>query len=143
MWLQVGPTKCSNGGSIGDIEDLIHNFLIIMLEHSMRQKDGWKVSLHWYSHSFVLIAPPKCWLKLTVVFFWWTLHILLSKTCCFFPPFPFVLFSFNTMSARYDNGTGRTCLVEKKSHIKHNSLGKHPCFLVDQHLSYLPAKWNI
>lgn len=26
-----------------DIEDLIHNFLTIMLEHSMRQKDGWKV----------------------------------------------------------------------------------------------------
>ncbi|KAG8040014.1 hypothetical protein GUJ93_ZPchr2177g28965 [Zizania palustris] len=31
-----------DGISIGDIEDLIHNFLIIMLEHSMRQKDGWK-----------------------------------------------------------------------------------------------------
>ncbi|KAK9002309.1 hypothetical protein V6N11_024993 [Hibiscus sabdariffa] len=28
--------------SLGDIEDLIHNFLIISLEHSMRQKDGWK-----------------------------------------------------------------------------------------------------
>ncbi|XXG76013.1 hypothetical protein AAC387_Pa08g0457 [Persea americana] len=39
---EVGPTKCSNGVGIGDIEDLIHNFLIIMLEHSMRQKDGWK-----------------------------------------------------------------------------------------------------
>ncbi|KAL8119165.1 BEACH domain-containing protein C2-like [Apium graveolens] len=25
-----------------DIEDLVHNFLTIMLEHSMRQKDGWK-----------------------------------------------------------------------------------------------------
>ncbi|XP_024012912.1 BEACH domain-containing protein C1 [Eutrema salsugineum] len=25
-----------------EVEDLIHNFLIIMLEHSMRQKDGWK-----------------------------------------------------------------------------------------------------
>ncbi|KAL5727846.1 BEACH domain-containing protein C2 [Ranunculus cassubicifolius] len=35
-------SKCSNGASIGDIEDLIYNFLIIMLEHSMRQKDGWK-----------------------------------------------------------------------------------------------------
>lgn len=28
--------------SFRDVEDLIHNFLIIMLEHSMRQKDGWK-----------------------------------------------------------------------------------------------------
>ncbi|KAI4313047.1 hypothetical protein MLD38_037824 [Melastoma candidum] len=28
--------------SLGDIEDLIHNFLIIILEHSMRKKDGWK-----------------------------------------------------------------------------------------------------
>ncbi|GMH17239.1 hypothetical protein Nepgr_019080 [Nepenthes gracilis] len=33
---------CSNSSSLGDIEDLIHNFLVIMLEHSMRQKDGWK-----------------------------------------------------------------------------------------------------
>ncbi|GMJ01400.1 Beach-Domain Homolog C2 [Hibiscus trionum] len=32
----------SNSVSLGDIEDLIHNFLIINLEHSMRQKDGWK-----------------------------------------------------------------------------------------------------
>ncbi|XP_077235133.1 WD-40 repeat family protein / beige-like protein [Tasmannia lanceolata] len=39
---EMGSSKCSNGVSIGDIEDLIHNFLIIMLEHSMRQKDGWK-----------------------------------------------------------------------------------------------------
>ncbi|KAF6160294.1 hypothetical protein GIB67_019063 [Kingdonia uniflora] len=37
-----GSCKYSNGASIADIEDLIHNFLIIMLEHSMRQKDGWK-----------------------------------------------------------------------------------------------------
>ncbi|PIA49816.1 hypothetical protein AQUCO_01300510v1 [Aquilegia coerulea] len=37
-----GSSNYSNGVSIGDIEDLIHNFLIIMLEHSMRQKDGWK-----------------------------------------------------------------------------------------------------
>ncbi|KAJ4905364.1 WD-40 repeat family protein / beige-related [Raphanus sativus] len=28
--------------SSAEVEDLIHNFLIIMLEHSMRQKDGWK-----------------------------------------------------------------------------------------------------
>ncbi|KAK8635518.1 hypothetical protein V6N13_004252 [Hibiscus sabdariffa] len=32
----------SNSVSLGDIEDIIHNFLIISLEHSMRQKDGWK-----------------------------------------------------------------------------------------------------
>lgn len=39
---ELGATKNSNGASLGDIEDLVHNFLIIMLEHSMRQKDGWK-----------------------------------------------------------------------------------------------------
>ncbi|XP_074273089.1 BEACH domain-containing protein C2-like [Silene latifolia] len=37
-----GPAKGLNMSSLGDVEDLIHNFLIIMLEHSMRQKDGWK-----------------------------------------------------------------------------------------------------
>nr|XP_027188541.1 BEACH domain-containing protein C2 isoform X2 [Cicer arietinum] len=39
---EVGPSKLSDSTSVGDVEDLIHNFLIIMLEHSMRQKDGWK-----------------------------------------------------------------------------------------------------
>ncbi|XP_042504860.1 BEACH domain-containing protein C2-like isoform X1 [Macadamia integrifolia] len=39
---EMGPTKCSNGASLGDIEDIVHNFLIIMLEHSMQEKDGWK-----------------------------------------------------------------------------------------------------
>ncbi|KAK1289926.1 hypothetical protein QJS10_CPB18g01551 [Acorus calamus] len=39
---EMGSSKLSNGVGIGDIEDLIHNFLIIILEHSMRQKDGWK-----------------------------------------------------------------------------------------------------
>ncbi|CAL0329601.1 unnamed protein product [Lupinus luteus] len=39
---EMGPSKSSDSTSVGDIEDLIHNFLIIMLEHSMRQKDGWK-----------------------------------------------------------------------------------------------------
>ncbi|KAJ8748905.1 hypothetical protein K2173_013339 [Erythroxylum novogranatense] len=39
---EMGATKSSSLTSLGDIEDLIHNFLIIMLEHSMRQKDGWK-----------------------------------------------------------------------------------------------------
>ncbi|XP_010277463.1 PREDICTED: BEACH domain-containing protein C2 isoform X2 [Nelumbo nucifera] len=39
---EIGSSKFSNGASIGEIEDLIHNFLIIILEHSMRQKDGWK-----------------------------------------------------------------------------------------------------
>ncbi|XP_012083537.1 BEACH domain-containing protein C2 isoform X2 [Jatropha curcas] len=39
---EMGALKNSNTASLGDIEDLVHNFLIIMLEHSMRQKDGWK-----------------------------------------------------------------------------------------------------
>jgi len=43
LFLQMGASKNSNSTSLGDIEDLIHNFMIIMLEHSMRQKDGWKV----------------------------------------------------------------------------------------------------
>jgi hypothetical protein len=42
--MQMGDSKESNGVSVHEIEDLIHNFLIIILEHSMRQKDGWKVS---------------------------------------------------------------------------------------------------
>ncbi|GAB2217261.1 hypothetical protein Drorol1_Dr00000433 [Drosera rotundifolia] len=37
-----GADKGSNCSSFRDVEDLIHNFLVIMLEHSMRQKDGWK-----------------------------------------------------------------------------------------------------
>ncbi|ESQ39188.1 hypothetical protein EUTSA_v10001277mg [Eutrema salsugineum] len=36
----AGKQSASAGSS--EVEDLIHNFLIIMLEHSMRQKDGWK-----------------------------------------------------------------------------------------------------
>ncbi|KAG6514283.1 hypothetical protein ZIOFF_024631 [Zingiber officinale] len=39
---EMGLNKDSDGVSIVEIEDLIHNFLIIMLEHSMRRKDGWK-----------------------------------------------------------------------------------------------------
>ncbi|XP_015584318.2 BEACH domain-containing protein C2 [Ricinus communis] len=39
---EMGAMKNSSLASLGDIEDLVHNFLIIMLEHSMRQKDGWK-----------------------------------------------------------------------------------------------------
>ncbi|XP_075672033.1 BEACH domain-containing protein C2 isoform X2 [Castanea sativa] len=39
---ELGASKSFNSTGLGDIEDLIHNFLIIMLEHSMRQKDGWK-----------------------------------------------------------------------------------------------------
>ena len=42
---QMAPAKCSSSTSHGELEDLIHNFLIIMLEHSMRQKDGWKVAI--------------------------------------------------------------------------------------------------
>ncbi|XP_021743371.1 DNA polymerase kappa-like [Chenopodium quinoa] len=37
--------KSLNSSSLGDVEDLIHSFMIIMLEHVMRQKDGWKVGL--------------------------------------------------------------------------------------------------
>ncbi|CAF1844542.1 unnamed protein product [Brassica napus] len=36
----AGKQSASPGSA--EVEDLIHNFLIIMLEHSMRQKDGWK-----------------------------------------------------------------------------------------------------
>ncbi|XVF33458.1 hypothetical protein REPUB_Repub17cG0170100 [Reevesia pubescens] len=39
---EMDARKQSNSASLGDVEDLIHNFLIIVLEHSMRQKDGWK-----------------------------------------------------------------------------------------------------
>ncbi|KAK7390089.1 hypothetical protein VNO78_25388 [Psophocarpus tetragonolobus] len=39
---ELGPSKSSNLTSLGDIEDLIYKFLVLMLEHSMRQKDGWK-----------------------------------------------------------------------------------------------------
>lgn len=48
----MGASKQSSSPSLGDIEDLIHNFLIIMLEHSMRQKDGWKVDVFSYSIYF-------------------------------------------------------------------------------------------
>ncbi|KAI3495022.1 hypothetical protein L1887_37129 [Cichorium endivia] len=34
--------NASMSSSFRDVEDLVHNFLVIMLEHSMRQKDGWK-----------------------------------------------------------------------------------------------------
>ncbi|XP_071685759.1 BEACH domain-containing protein C2-like isoform X2 [Rutidosis leptorrhynchoides] len=39
---EMGVTSSSASSSINEVEDLIHNFLIIMLEHSMREKDGWK-----------------------------------------------------------------------------------------------------
>ena len=42
----MGESKNSQTVTVGDVEDLIHNFLIIMLEHSMRQKDGWKVKFY-------------------------------------------------------------------------------------------------
>ncbi|KAK1376275.1 BEACH domain-containing protein C2 [Heracleum sosnowskyi] len=38
---ETGTGKGVNSHTVKDVEDLIHNFLIIMLEHSMRQKDGW------------------------------------------------------------------------------------------------------
>ncbi|XP_010523698.1 PREDICTED: BEACH domain-containing protein C2 isoform X2 [Tarenaya hassleriana] len=36
----AGKQSASVGSA--ELEDLVHNFLIIMLEHSMRRKDGWK-----------------------------------------------------------------------------------------------------
>ncbi|KAK4487403.1 hypothetical protein RD792_005966 [Penstemon davidsonii] len=39
---ETGGSKTTNPSSLKDVEDFIHNFLIIMLQHSMRQKDGWK-----------------------------------------------------------------------------------------------------
>ncbi|KAL2337426.1 hypothetical protein Fmac_011872 [Flemingia macrophylla] len=39
---ELAPSKSSDSTGLGDIEDLIHKFLVIMLENSMRQKDGWK-----------------------------------------------------------------------------------------------------
>lgn len=57
---QMDAGKSPTSPSLGDIEDLIHNFLIIILEHSMRQKDGWKVgyetSLHCFQLSDVLFS---------------------------------------------------------------------------------------
>ncbi|KAI3756859.1 hypothetical protein L1987_56682 [Smallanthus sonchifolius] len=40
---EMSVTNASTSSSIKDVEDLIHNFLVIMLEHSMREKDRWKV----------------------------------------------------------------------------------------------------
>ncbi|KAL0464683.1 UNVERIFIED_CONTAM: BEACH domain-containing protein C2, partial [Sesamum latifolium] len=42
---ETGGSKTTNLSSLRDVEDFIHNFLIIMLEHSMRQKDGWKTQV--------------------------------------------------------------------------------------------------
>ncbi|CAN6245453.1 unnamed protein product [Urochloa humidicola] len=39
---EMGDSKNSDGVGTCEVEDLIHNFLVVMLEHSMRQKDGWK-----------------------------------------------------------------------------------------------------
>ncbi|TVU28919.1 hypothetical protein EJB05_20457 [Eragrostis curvula] len=38
---ESGDNKDPDGGSMCEVEDLIHSFLVIMLKHSMRQKDGW------------------------------------------------------------------------------------------------------
>ncbi|KAK1418727.1 hypothetical protein QVD17_27873 [Tagetes erecta] len=37
-----GMTNASTYSSVRDVEDLIHNFLVIVLEHSLFEKDGWK-----------------------------------------------------------------------------------------------------
>lgn len=44
-YTQKDAGKQSSSPGSAEVEDLIHNFLIIVLEHSMRQKDGWKVNL--------------------------------------------------------------------------------------------------
>lgn len=59
LYLQMGASKSFDSVSLGEIEDLIHNFLIIMLEHSMRLKDGWKVDIYLFfftSFSFVFLV---------------------------------------------------------------------------------------
>jgi len=62
MCFQMGENKNSNLASLGDIEDLIHNFLIIMLEHSMRQKDGWKVGVYpSFSYNYMTLFPVGRW----------------------------------------------------------------------------------
>ncbi len=38
-----GVQEEEGDGSSQEIEDLVYSFLTIMLEHSMRLKDGWKV----------------------------------------------------------------------------------------------------
>lgn len=38
---EAGSLKNTDDACVSEIEDLIHNFLIIMLEHSMRLKNGW------------------------------------------------------------------------------------------------------
>lgn len=71
----MGPSKLSDSTSAVDVEDLIHNFLIIMLEHSMRQKDGWKVDIYL---DFLLLSygNSSCYLQI--------LSILLFREsrCC-------------------------------------------------------------
>ncbi|KAG8059986.1 hypothetical protein GUJ93_ZPchr0002g23183 [Zizania palustris] len=39
---EMGDNKESDGVSMSEMEEHIYSFLTIMLEHSMRQKDGWK-----------------------------------------------------------------------------------------------------
>uniref|UniRef100_A0A0E0K395 BEACH domain-containing protein C2 n=1 Tax=Oryza punctata TaxID=4537 RepID=A0A0E0K395_ORYPU len=41
---EMGDNRGSDGPSLSVMEDHIYNYLAIMLEHSMRQKDGWKAS---------------------------------------------------------------------------------------------------
>lgn len=57
LFMQRGGSKNMNLSSFKDVEDFIHNFLIIILEHSMRQKDGWKVNV------------PFCCLLVTPLYF--------------------------------------------------------------------------
>ena len=78
----MGSNKDSTSANFGDIEDLIHNFLIIILEHSMRQKDGWKVNfLLFYTH-FGL--PLSFSLSLSLSLTHTHTHTLTLKNACRF-----------------------------------------------------------
>ncbi|AQK73327.1 BEACH domain-containing protein C2 [Zea mays] len=39
---EMGDNKDSDGISICEVEDVVHNLLLVVLQHSMRKKDGWK-----------------------------------------------------------------------------------------------------
>lgn len=52
-----GRAGGDDSGSSEEIEDLVYSFLAIMLEHSMRLKDGWKVTLDLIPLVFQLRRP--------------------------------------------------------------------------------------
>lgn len=56
--VQANAGGGSDISSSAEIEDLVYSFLAIMLEHSMRLKDGWKVCnfriVCYYQNSLVI-----------------------------------------------------------------------------------------